>query len=50
MNSADLLAGGFKLIGLLGPFALVFLAVSCAGELIDLLKKAASIRNRRGGY
>lgn len=48
MNAADLLAGGFKLIGLLGPFALVFLAVSCAGELIDLVKKAASVRRSRG--
>lgn len=48
MNSADLLAGGFKLIGLLGPFALVFLAVSCAGELIDLVKKAASVVRNRG--
>lgn len=48
MNSAELMGGAMKLIGALGPFALVFLAIAAAGELIDLLRHAAKVaRDRR---
>lgn len=50
MNAAELLGGAMKLIGALGPFVLVFLAIASAGELIDLVRHAAKVaRDRRWG-
>lgn len=44
MSATDMIDASFRYLLALAPFALVFSAIACADQLVDLVKRAASVR------
>lgn len=48
MDAAQLMQGGIRLIGMFSPFMLIYVSISYADQLIDLVKQA--VLGRKGRY
>ena len=50
MDNELIIKGTLQYVAILGPFCLVFAAVTLADDLIALVKRAASITTRSKGW